>query len=316
MPSLRRVLDAPSDPSPIRSITAWWERYRALAQLERLPIDQAILTGFSADRLGYAFASGYQAALRALVPDLPADRMVSLCVTERGGGHPRAIETRLVAQGDGTYKLTGKKRWATLSSEAGVLLVAASVGPDAAGKNRLKVARVSSDAPGVKRRLMPEAPFTPEVPHDEIDLDSVTVNDADLLPGDGFDRYVRPFRTVEDLHVSAALFSYLIREARYHGLPRSLIERLAGLLVGLRALAEGEPSAPEVHISLAGIMELSRAPLEELDRLWAKTESPEHARWERDRLVLSVASTVRERRRERAWERLVRTDAEEETSIS
>src|SRR4029079_2530372 len=102
---------------------------------------------------------------------------------------------------------------------------------------------------------MPEPPFTPEITHDEIELDNVQVRDEDLLPGDGFDLYVRPFRTIEDVHVSAALFAYLIREARHHALPRSLAERLAGLLVGLRALSSEPPSAPEVHIALAGLME-------------------------------------------------------------
>ena len=37
---------------------------------------------------------GYRAALRALVPEL-GDRRASFCVTEAGGNHPRAIETRL-----------------------------------------------------------------------------------------------------------------------------------------------------------------------------------------------------------------------------
>ena len=43
--------------------------------------------------------------------------------------------------------------------------------------------------------------------------------------------------------------------------------------------------------------------------MWGKTEAPAHARWERDRLVLTVAGAVRERRTERAWERLAQAGA-------
>jgi hypothetical protein len=312
MRSLHLVLASPPDPEPIASSDAFWQRHRLAALIEPLPIDQAILGGFCADRLGYAFASGYQAALHALFPDLPPDRVAALCVTERGGGHPRAIETRLepaspVARdgaGAPAYRLTGKKRWATLSGGAAVLLVAASTGADGAGRNVLRLVRVESTAPGVRRVPMPEPPFTPELGHDEVELSGVAVAEADVYPGDGFARYVRPFRTIEDIHVSAAIYAYLIREIRLHGLPAPLTERLAGLLAALRALAAADPSAPDTHIALAGVQELSRAPIDELDRLWSKTESPAHARWDRDRLLLTVASNTRERRRQRAWERL------------
>jgi hypothetical protein len=304
MRSLHVVLASPPDSAPIVSRDAFWQRHRAAVGLGAAPVDQAILGGFSADRTAYAFASGYQAALRALIPDLPADRVASLCITERGGGHPRAIETRLDPAGAGGYEVTGKKRWATLGSDAGVLLVAASAGLDPEGKKRLRLVRIASDAEGVRRIPMPEPPFTPEVGHDEIELTRVRVTEADVCPGDGYTRYVRPFRTIEDVHVTAAIFAYLLREVRLHGLPQIHAERLAGLLVALRALAAEDPSAPETHVALAGVLELSRAPVDELDRAWAKTESPAHAHWERDKLVLTVAGSARDKRRARAWERL------------
>lgn len=304
MRSLHVVLAAPPDPEPIRSHEAWWERHRAAAMVEAHPFDQAVLGGFSADRVGYAFASGYQAALRALFPDLPADRPASLCVTERGGGHPRAIETRLAPQEDGSYRVTGKKRWATLGGQAGVLLVVASAGLDPQGKNRLRVVRIESSAPGVQRKPMAEPPFIPEIAHDEIEISGASAAEADLYPGDGYTRYVRPFRTIEDVHVTAAVLAYLVREVRREGLPRPLAERLMGILMALRGLSTVDPSDPATHVALAGTLDLMRAPLDEIDRVWAKTESPAHARWERDRLVLSVASSAREKRRARAWERL------------
>jgi alkylation response protein AidB-like acyl-CoA dehydrogenase len=314
MRSLQTILAAPPDPAPIESAEAWWQRHQAIARVEPAPIDQAILGGFSADRLGFAFASGYQAALRALVPDLAGDRVASFCITERGGGHPRAIETALEPRGDGTFRVTGRKRWATLAGDAGLLLVAASEGRDAAGKNRLRVARVLSTAAGVTTTPMAEVPFVPEIGHDEVELSGVVVEARDLLPGDGFARYIRPFRTVEDLHVQAALFGYLIREIRLHALPRELAERMAGILAALRSLAAEDPSAPFVHVALAGALELGRAPIAELEKVWARTESPAHARWERDRPLLTVAGQVRSLRIERAWKALASQDVSDDST--
>jgi acyl-CoA dehydrogenase len=315
MRALYEVLASPPDPTPMPSRDTWWARHRAIVRETPVPIEQAILGGFAADRMGYAFASGYESALRALVPDLPADRVASLCVTERAGAHPRAVEARLEPAAGGGYRLTGRKRWATLSGKGVLLLVAASAGADERGRNRLRVARVDGTAAGVTLRPMPETPFVPEINHDEIELASVVVAEGDLLPGDGFERYVRPFRTVEDMHVQAAVLAYLVREVRLHGMARGLAERLSALLVTLGGLAAMGPGSPEVHVALAGTLELGRGLIAEVDQVWARTESPAHARWERDRLLLTVATEVRERRRLRAWERLAGSSIADESSV-
>lgn len=304
MRCLRTILGSPLDPAPMPSRAAWWERHRAIAASERAPFDRAVLGGFAADRLGYAFASGYQAALRALVPDLPDDRVASLCVTERGGAHPGAIETSLEAAGEGRLRITGRKRWATLSGDAGVLLVAASAGVDERGRKRIRVARVAVPSAGVTLTPMPETPFIPEIGHDDVRIEGAMVSEADVLPGDGYERYVKPFRTVEDIHVQAALFGYFVREVRLNGFPRALIERLAAQIAGLAALAREDPSAPEVHVALAGILAAGKPIVADIERLWATSESPSHARWERDRLLLGVAESARGKRIERAFERL------------
>ena len=41
------------------------------------------------------------------------------------------------------------------------------------------------------------AAFVPEISHAEVELDRVKVSDADVLPGDGYDDYLKPFRTIE-----------------------------------------------------------------------------------------------------------------------
>lgn len=43
---------------PCESVADWWPRHRAIAAEHPDPIHQAIVGGFVADRVGWAFASG------------------------------------------------------------------------------------------------------------------------------------------------------------------------------------------------------------------------------------------------------------------
>ena len=75
-------------------------------------------------------------------------------------------------------------------------------------------------------------------------------------------------------------------------------------LAALYGLAAADPSAPEVHIALSGVLRMTKALMGEIEVIWARSESPEHARWERDKLLFSVAEGVRGKRLERAWRRV------------
>ena len=296
---LRFALDPARILPRVDDLQRWWDATATARAAWTAPFDRAFAGGACADRLGFAFAGGYAEALRALVPDLPAGALASLCATEDGGGHPRAIRTRLVATGAGRYTLSGRKKWATVASAAASLLVVASTGEDA-GINRLRVVRVPASAPGL--RLSPSAaPFVPEIPHAEVELDSVSVSDADLLPGDGYDEYLKPFRTIEDIHVHGALAGYLLGVARRHRLSCELHERLLALAVALRGLAHAGPKAATTHAALAGTLELARAAVGELEPAWAALGGDEWARWQRDRPLLQVAGKARAARRDRAW---------------
>ena len=102
---------------------------------------------------------------------------------------------------------------------------------------------------------MPETRFVPEVPHARVQLDAVRVDAAALLPGDGYERYVKPFRTIEDAHVTLAVLAYLLREARAarlaRGLCRAAVRRDGGAgRPGRRRTAD----APATHVVLAGAL--------------------------------------------------------------
>jgi hypothetical protein len=239
-----------------------------------------------------------------VLPSLPDDAIASFCATERGGNRPRAIATRLT-NGAGGLTVSGAKRWSTMAPLASTLLVVASEGVDDAGRNRLRVVVVDARSPGLSITTMPPTAFVPEVPHAEIRLDAVAVDPAAVLPGDGYDRYVKPFRTIEDLHVHGAILGYLVSVARRHEFSPEMVERLVASLVGIRALAALDASSAEVHVALAGVLAQDASLIAELAPSWTRVSSDERERWERDRALFgSVAGDIREQRRRRAWETL------------
>jgi acyl-CoA dehydrogenase len=257
--------------------------------------DRAVAAGSVADRLGLAFAAGYRSALLALTGEAG---YAALCITEQGGAHPRAIETRLELRGD-TAVLSGAKLWATLAGSARTLLVAASLGREG-DRNDLRMVRVPADAEGVRVEAMPATPFTPEIPHARIVLDAVVVPSSAVLEGDGYTRWIKPFRTVEDIHVVAAGAAYLVGVGRRARWPAGVIAEGIAVIAALASLAERPPLDPAVHLALGGVLGGFAAWLERTGPCWATVDADVRQRWERDRAILGVAGRARAARFERA----------------
>lgn len=304
MNSLTRVLNA----GPAAAFTDaddFWRRHVAEAAGLSVPIERAIAGGALADRLGYAFLAGYTAALHALLPSEDPAAQRSLAATEEGGAHPRAIRSRLERSAEG-WRLSGTKRWVTLGS--GELFVLASRGEGEDGRAQLVLVRVAEHSPGVRRIPQPALPFVPEIQHAQLVLEQVPVTDADLLPGDGWERWVKPFRTVEDVHVNAAVLAYLGATAGRCGWPHPLREELAASLLAFQALAGMDPSSPATHVALGGAIAQARRLVEACAPHWSAAPESERERWERDRPLLEVAGKARQLRLARAWELLGRQE--------
>jgi len=135
-------------------------------------------------------------------------------------------------------------------------------------------------------------------------LEQVPVADADLLPGDGWERWVKPFRTVEDVHVHAAALAYLGATASRCGWPRPLREELLASLASFGALAEMDPSSPVTHVALGGALAQARRRVEACAPHWSTAPEAERERWQRDLPLLQVAGKARGLRLARAWELL------------
>ena len=297
---LEKLLTGPCEVPACPDVASWWPCHLSRSRETADTLAQAILGGYHADRVGWAFASAYQSALRALVPDLPVDTVAALCVTEKDGNSPRSIcsEWR-----DGL--LNGAKRWTTLGPEGQLFLVVARDTSVQSDLPALRVLRIAAAQSGVQVSLMPPTPFVPEVPHASLRFENVPVADEAVLTGDGYLRYVKPFRTVEDLHVQAAVLAYLVREARRLNWPREWVERATAQLLSLQAIAALPALASTTHIAIAGALAGVAALVAEADQHWQQGGDDEAAvRWRRDRALLGVAAGPRAKRTERAWQRV------------
>jgi alkylation response protein AidB-like acyl-CoA dehydrogenase len=235
------------------------------------------------------------------MPSLGGGELAALCASEEGGAHPRNLRTSLTPRERG-WLLTGRKSWVTLGAEADLLLVVASVGTDPQGRNQLRVARIPASRAGVSLETASPLPFAPEIGHCRVTLSEVVVAPDELLPGDGYDQVVKPFRTIEDTHVLAAAIGWAIGVAKASAWDRAWIERAVGVIASLQAVGSAQPSEPETHVALAGAASMARRLLEEGS--WATAASAVRATWERDRALLDVAGKAREARIEAAWRKL------------
>ena len=267
-------------------------------------VERALWGGFHADRLGFAFAAGYGSALRRLFAHAGAalpEGKVCLAVTESGGGHPRAINTTLREE-NGVFLVRGEKTFATLASRSDAMLVVASRGKADDGKNQLVVVEIPRDAKGVTIEDRAATPFAPEIPHAVVRFDDVAIASSAVLPGDGYEVWVKPFRTIEDTHVLAATVGYLAGVARAYGFERNVLAELVAHASGLTDVGARDPSDAITHVLLAGLFSSARKLAASLDSEWHhKVTAEERERWLRDMPLLLVAENARTKRTENAF---------------
>jgi acyl-CoA dehydrogenase len=135
-------------------------------------------------------------------------------------------------------------------------------------------------------------------------LADVAVDDADVFAGDGYDLYLKPFRTIEDTHVLAATVGYLLGAARAHGFDRGIVTELVSLSVALVDVGARDATAPLTHIILAGLFGSVRRLGAALGPDWDRAPEDERSRWQRDQPLLMVAEAARAQRTTTAWNAL------------
>ncbi len=269
------------------------ETYAAL--LERLgpvaPFELAALGGRAMATPGLAFLVGYQAALRVLWPSAPPS-LGALCATERRSVRPADMRTRLEG-----LRLTGSKDFVTAGLEAEWLLVAAR--SEAAGAApQLNLAVVYPGEPGVTLEPLPTLPLMPEVGHGRLLLAQAA---CELLAGDGWDAYVKPFRSLEDLYVLTALTAWLYGVGQACAWPQGLRLQLLGLLAGCAEASRQCADSTGCHLLLGGLFAQFQALRGEIDAALAAGPVQWAELWQRDQGVMALAIAAREKRLNKAW---------------
>ena len=296
-------------PPAYQNFAEWKQAFQALCASKAKPWEQALFGGAQAGCVGYAFAAGYQAALHSLLGADISKGISALCVTESGGNHPRAIQTTLTQttskkSAEVLYLLDGSKTFITGGPQADVLLVAATTCEDSQGRPVLRLVKVPGTAEGVSVQPMPPLPFVPEIDHASVSFAKVRVPAEDILPGDGYADYVKPFRTTEDIHVTLALCGYLVRVALQTGYAPEQLPLWLSLTAQHIQLAQLPAADPMTHLLLAGTRRQLEQAIPDLETHWqqASTESSgtssgnSFADWQRDKALLKVASKAREQR--------------------
>lgn len=296
--------------SDVRAFIAHLDADDALASAPST-IARAVLGAAGADRLGYAFVAGYFAALSGLgrTPEERARfaRRTAVAATEVSGVHPRNIAASVEDRPGVGLTLRGDKTFVTLADVADSFMVVARDGRTAAderGRQGLVALLIPADRDGVRAETKPATPFAPEVPHARVRFEDVAVEPGDLLPGDGWADWLKPFRTAEDAHVAAAAASYLLATAARAGVHAAAAPDLA-VVVAIAGVVEREGwSSAGGHLALAGAFDALRRAFEAVVAALDES-SPERKRLARDALLLGVAETARRKRTEVALGRLI-----------
>ena len=314
--SLSFCLTASTAVKETETLEDWIGPWRALTREKLTPVELAVRGGFQADRVAWAFLSGYQAALRSLLASSAGlaagpDELLAFCATESGGNRPRDIATTFSGEG-AALRVNGEKSWTALGSAATSLLVVGRQ-PSDGERPQLRVACVPSTAEGVvfiEKPPMPYVPYAPEIVHTASRFDDVMPVRSTgglaggLLPGDGYGDYVKPFRSIEDTFVALAVQSWLLREARARSWPETYCEQLLTQLMVLCELAESDLRSPVTHLVLAGALGATGEAYLYADHLWGGEDDTAAELWERDRPLFHVANKVRGLRAQRAWQAL------------
>lgn len=257
------------------------------------PFELAVRGGRLMATPGLAFLVGYQAALRMLWPSAPPG-LGALCATEQRSLRPADMQTRLQ-----DLRLTGRKDFVTAGDAADWLLVAArSDGPEEAP--RLNLAVVYAGDPGVSVEKLPALPLMPEISHGRLLLDNAV---CELLAGDGWDAYVKPFRTLEDIYVLSAMSAWLYGVGLDCDWPQALQLQLLALLAGCAEVSRQNPSAGSGHVLLGGLFAQFDGLAPQLTAAFAAGPEEWAGLWRRDQAILAFAAPARAQRLAKALAR-------------
>lgn len=250
------------------------------------PFELAVRGGRMMATPGLAFLVGYQAALRMLWPSAPPS-LGALCATEQRSLRPADLQTRLK-----DLRVSGRKDFVTAGDAADWLLIAAR-SEELGESPRLSLAVVYPGEPGVQVEKLPAIALMPDISHGRLFLDNAL---CELLAGDGWDAYVKPFRTLEDIYVLSAMSAWLYGVGQDSVWPQDLQLKLLALLAGCAEVSRQPPNSSAGHVLLGGLFAQFDGLKPALNEAFASGPPQWAALWTRDQAVLDLAAGARAKR--------------------
>jgi acyl-CoA dehydrogenase len=286
---------------PHAKLSDWLETWctAQTTQGDRGPFAAAVAASLQADRLAWAFFSGYQGAIQSAFGTAPGT-VSALCVNETGRKITE-IDTTLKIAG-GALALSGTKNWSLAGIDGLELFVLARVsdGPPK-GPGSLTIVRVLSNAPGILRELPRQLGIVPELPHCAMRFESVSIDPSQRLPWDGYADYVKPFRMREDVFVTGCVLACLVAEAHASAWPTSWSQRAVAVVSMLDTCSQLDPTDAVSGIAVAGALSFASDVLREADQHWTTHQQTTRDRWRRDLPLLALGKEARRQRAIQSW---------------
>ncbi len=290
-----------SKETPLRlysSTEDWFSEYTQFTK-DKSPIEKAIYGGFTCQQFSFTFLAGYQAALERMFPSIAPNRLKALCISEAKGNHPKSMETTLV-----DHRVTGLKTYVTAGSDAEHLLVLCKTAQRLNDRPLLKMVHIPSNSEHLEISNF-ELAFMREIKHGKLALKGVNIEAGQILEGDGFSDYARPFRTLEDICVGAAYQSMLLRQSIDNQWKEEIRDQLLLNIYSLKSLLDLPPSSPETILLLAAVERSFEALLPELEsHLTGQTITHLQTDWETNKRVIFMSRKLKELRLAKARERI------------
>jgi len=283
-PTVAQILDGSIAPVDAPDEATYLEEWTKEAAPLPSPISAAAAGGAIADRLAWVFVAGYQAALRRVFPELPADGFAAYVASEdRKGELPgvTAVEHR-----DG-FTLVGNKTWLATSNHVQHLIV--SVGE----REETRFYLTTRDADGVSTLTYDRATFLGDMSQGRVTFDDAPV---------ALDRCItdpvrsRRFSNAEPLYVLSAAAAFMLSHTRSKGGPVSLQGRALAAMTAAATLAELELTDPSVTLGLVGMSAEVHAAATEFEAFLWEADEALLERWSADRRLINMFSAGLERR--------------------
>jgi hypothetical protein len=117
-----------------------------------------------------------------------------------------------------------------------------------------------------------------------------------LLAGDGWDAYVKPFRTLEDVYVLSAMTAWLYGVGQECAWPQGLQLRLLALLAGCAEVGRQAPGNAAGHVLLGGLFAQFEGLKGEINEAMVGGPGQWAQLWKRDQAVMDLAAGARSKR--------------------